>query len=125
MLAKSGVLIKAGNSEEAISILDRILAATNSIPARFNRAYAYLAVSNYPAAQLDYQELKDAQANPYFVNLGLAEVALRQHNTNLATQYLLECLSYMPPASLERSAIRARLDALAPSGQKAGPPAPK
>jgi tetratricopeptide (TPR) repeat protein len=111
LLAKSDVLIRTGREAESIPVLDHILAITNSVPAKINRAFAHLQSTNYAAAKADYAELQD----PFLANLGLADVALRQGDTNQAVQCFTKCLSHVSPASPEWIAVRARLDALVQS----------
>jgi tetratricopeptide (TPR) repeat protein len=113
-LTKSGILIRTGRAAEAIPLLNHILAITNSLPAKINRAIAYLQITNVAAAKADYLELQKAEADPFLVNFGLAEVALRESNTNLAVSYFTSSLSNTPSGSIQWQAIRKRLGALSP-----------
>ena len=110
-MAKAIILLRAGRPAEAIPILDGILSVTNSMVAKFQRAFANLQITNVAAAKADYLELQEAGASPFFVNHGLAEVALRESNTNLAIGYLNVCLTNVPPGSMPWQAIRKQLDA--------------
>jgi tetratricopeptide (TPR) repeat protein len=111
-IAQSGILLQTGRAGDAIPLLNRILAVTNSVPARLNRAIAYAKTTNYAAAEADYLELQSISPDSFFVNLGLGEIALRKNNTNLAVQYFTQCLSNAPPASAGWNLARARLDAI-------------
>jgi predicted Zn-dependent protease len=124
MLAKSGILIRTGRAAEAIPVLDQILAVTNSVPVRINRAIANYQVTNTAAAKADYLDLQRAGVNPFFVSLGLAEVALREGQTNQAVIYFTAAISNAPPGSAQWNMVRARLDALPPSAGENGAGAP-
>ena len=113
LLAKSGILLQTGRPGDAISVLNSILAVTNCIPARLNRAIAYSQTTNYAAAEADYLQLQSLSTNSFFVNLGLGDIALHRNNTNLAVQYFTQCLSNAPKASAGWNLARARLDAIA------------
>jgi tetratricopeptide (TPR) repeat protein len=114
MFAKSGILLQTGRAAEAIPILNQILSVTNSIQVKLNRAAAYLQTTNYAAANSEYLELQTMMSNPFYANLGLGELALRQHDTNLAVRYYTLCLSNAPPMSPHWKTVRTRLDALDP-----------
>jgi tetratricopeptide (TPR) repeat protein len=111
-IARSGILLQTGRAGDAIPLLNRILAVTNSIPARLNRAIAYMKTTNYAAAEADYLELQSLAPDSFFVNLGLGDIALHKNNTNLAVQYFTQCLSNTSPASAGWNLARARLDAI-------------
>jgi predicted Zn-dependent protease len=114
-LTKTGILIRTGRPAEAIPILNQILSVTNFQPARINRAIAYLLTTNNAAAKADYLELQAAGANPFFVNVGLAELAFRERDTNQAVRHFSAALTNAQPGSVQWRAARARLDALSPS----------
>jgi tetratricopeptide (TPR) repeat protein len=112
LFAKSGILLRTGRAADAIPILNQILSVTNSVPAKLNRATAYMQATNYAAAKTEFQELQGQMPNPFFANLGLGELALRQRDTNLAVECFTRCLSNAPPASAEWRTARSRLDSI-------------
>jgi tetratricopeptide (TPR) repeat protein len=114
LVSKAGVLIRMGNSSNAITLLNHVLAITNDPLARFNRAYAYLQTGNLPAAEADYLELDNSPADAFSVHFGLAEIAVRRHDTNLAVHHLELCLSNAPAGTDKWQETRKRLDALEP-----------
>lgn len=118
-LARSGILIRTGRAAEAIPLLTHILSVTNFQPARINRAIAYLQTTNNAAARADYLELQNAGVSPVFVNLGLAELALRDGDTNLAIRHFTVSLTNAPAGSPHWQAVRNRLEELSsPAGKK-------
>jgi tetratricopeptide (TPR) repeat protein len=118
LVNQAGVLIRMGNSSNAITFLNRALAITNDSLARFNRAYAYLQTGNLPAAEADYLELDKLPADAFSVHYGLAAIAKRRHDTNLAIHHLELCLSNAPPGTVKWQEARKQLDTLVPSGRK-------
>lgn len=124
LLAKSGVLIQSGRAGEAIPVLDQILAQSNSLPAKVNRAIAYLHTTNTAAAKQEYLELQTLLPNPFFADLGLAEVALQERNTNQAVQLFSQCLTNAPSPG-EQRLIRARIEAILQGSASTNRAAPK
>jgi predicted Zn-dependent protease len=117
-MAQSGILIRTGRAAEAIPILDRILQNTNSLSARMNRAIAYLQVSNTAAAKMDLSELQTAGASPFLVNIALAELAMREGDTNLALRNYATALTNVPPGSLQRQFVQIQMEKLGPPPAK-------
>ena len=103
-----------GRAAEAIPLLKQILSVTNFQPARINLAIAYLQTTNNAAAKAEYLELQNAGASPVFVNMGLAELALREGDTNQAVRLFSTSLTNVPPGSASWLVIRKQLEALAP-----------
>jgi predicted Zn-dependent protease len=97
--AKSELLIQSGQAGAAIPVLDHLLKITNYPPAKFNRAIAYLRMTNYAAAQADFLDLTNEASNVPAIEYGLAESALGFGETNLAVQYLNKCLASAPENS--------------------------
>jgi tetratricopeptide (TPR) repeat protein len=118
LVNQAGVLIRMGNSSNAITLLNHALAITNDPLARFNRAYAYLQTGNLPAAEADYLELDNSRADAFSAHFGLAEIAGRRHDTNLAIHHLELCLSNAPAGTDKWQEARKRLDALEPPVRK-------
>jgi tetratricopeptide (TPR) repeat protein len=118
LVNQAGVLIRMGNSSNAITLLNHALAITNDPLARFNRAYAYLQTGNLPAAEADYLELDNSPADAFSVHFGLAEIAGRRHNTNLAIHHLELCLSNAPAGTAKWQEAHKRLDTLEPPVRK-------
>lgn len=110
LLNHSGFLLLLGYPQEAIPILNRALALTNSAAARLNRAQAYLQTGDLAAAEADFLQATNASTDPglampvYQIHLGLAGIALQRGNTNLAIQHFETCLSNTPPGSAQSRA---------------------
>ena len=109
MLLQSSILIKAQRPAEAVSVLDRLLAITNSPEAKFNRGLAYQQSSNYPAAKADYSALQELAPNSMVLNFCMGDLAAQQHDTNQAIYYYTLCLSNAPAGSPQWNAARQRL----------------
>ena len=114
MLLQSSILIKAQRSAEAISVLNRLLAITNSPEAKFNRGLAFQQSSNYPAAKADYLALQELAPNSMVLNFCLGDLATQQHDTNQAMYYYILCLSNAPAGSPQWNAAHQRLKSLSP-----------
>jgi predicted Zn-dependent protease len=113
--AKSELLIQSGQAGDAIPVLNHLLDVTNYPPAKFNRAIAFLRVTNYPAAQADFLDLTNLSVDVPTVEYGLAESALGFGETNLAVQYLNKCLAKTPKNSPIWMKVSFRLRELNPS----------
>ncbi len=118
LVNKAAILIQMGDATNAIPILNHALAITNLPSARLNRAVAYMQTQNLPAAEADYLELENLPAHAFPVHYGLADIAERRHNTNLAIHHLELCLSNAPAGTANWWEVRKRLDALEPPARK-------
>ena len=102
---QASILLLLGRASDAIPFLDRSLALTNTPKARLNRAMAYLQTGNVDAAEADYLAITNLEVGTgqktvaYQVNHGLADIAIRRRDTNLAIHHLELCLSNVPPNS--------------------------
>ena len=112
LLAKTGIMLQTDHAAEAIPLLNQILARTNSVAARLNRAVAYLQTGNYSGAKVDCLDLQKNDINPYYANYGLAQVALHQNQIGLAEKYLRLCLANLPPKSPQAVKVKALLNEL-------------
>jgi tetratricopeptide (TPR) repeat protein len=118
LVNQAAILIQTGDATNAISFLNYALAITNLPIARLDRAVAYLQTQNLPAAEADYLELENSPAQAFPVHYGLAEIAERRHNTNLAIHHLELCLSNAPAGTVKWREVRERLDTLEPPVRK-------
>lgn len=114
---RSELLIQCGKPEAAIAGLNRVLELTNYPPARFNRAIAYLRVSDFAAAQRDFLALTNAALDAPAIEFGLAESALGFGETNMAVQYLKKSLSRTPKNSPAWEKITSKLNQLTPGSE--------
>lgn len=64
LLIQSGVFLQSRRAELAIPLLNHVLSLTNNLQAKLDRAMAYAATSNYPAARSDYLELESSLPHP-------------------------------------------------------------
>jgi tetratricopeptide (TPR) repeat protein len=118
LVNQAAIMMQTGDATNAILVLNHVLAITNLPVARLDRAVAYLQTQNLPAAEADYLELENSPAHAFAVNYGLAEIAERRHDTNLAIHHLELCLSNAPAGTVQRREVRERLDTLEPSVRK-------
>jgi tetratricopeptide (TPR) repeat protein len=118
LVNQAAILMQMGDATNAIPILNYALAITNLPIARLNRAGAYLQTQNLPAAEADYFELENSPAQTFPVHYGLAEIAERRHDTNLAIHHLELCLSNAPAGTVKWREVRERLDRLEPPVRK-------
>jgi tetratricopeptide (TPR) repeat protein len=116
LMDKGLLYFLAGEFSNAVPTFTHVLSLTNSYPALFNRAMAYLQTTQWDRAVDDYKDMirrfPDA-CQPYY---GLAEVALKQGNTNAAIQYYQQYLSKAPTNhnQAEFRMVSARLKAVQP-----------
>ena len=118
LVNEAAILLQSGDVTNAIPVLNYALAITNLPIARLDRAVAYLQTQNLPAAEADFLELENSPAQAFPVHYGLAEIAERRHNTNLAIHHLELCLSNAPAGTVKWQEVRARLDKLEPPVRK-------
>jgi tetratricopeptide (TPR) repeat protein len=84
---KAALLLQAGDFSNAIPVLTSTLRLTNTFSLWYYRANARLQIGQFKEAKEDYEKALSAaprSSEPYY---GLAEVAARKGETNLATQY--------------------------------------
>jgi predicted Zn-dependent protease len=112
MNIQAGILIQMNQAANAITVLNRALAATNTPTLRLNLALAYLKDTNLPAAAAEYHQLEADPPDVFIVHFGLANIAEQQHDTNLAIRHLEICLTNAPARSPRSEEIRAHLAAL-------------
>ena len=96
---QAAILIQLNQAAAAVPILNHALALTNLPALRLNRAIAYLQTTNLTAAEADYRALEQLPADVFSVHYGLAEIAERRHDTNLAIHHLAICFSNAPPGT--------------------------
>ena len=118
LVNQAAILIQMGDARNAIRVLNRALAITNLPAARLDRAVAYLQTENLSAAEADYLELENSPAHAFPVHYGLAEIAERRHDTNLAIHHLELCFSNAPAGTVQGREARKRLDTLEPPAPK-------
>jgi predicted Zn-dependent protease len=118
LVNQAAIMLQSGDATNAIPILNYALAITNLPFARLDRAAAYLLTQNLPAAEADFLELENSPAQAFPAHYGLAEIAERRHDTNLAIHHLEFCLSNAPAGTVKWREVRERLDALKPPVRK-------
>jgi len=106
------ILVQLGAYSNAIPSLTRVLAQTNSAAALFNRALAYLCISNLEAAQADYLKLRQVWPKDCRVYSGLGEIACQRRDTNAAIGYYRSYLANADAETAEAKFVAARLKAL-------------
>ena len=114
-LQDKGLLcLRAGEFSNAIPVFTRFLSLTNTYDGRIRRALAYLQTSQWDAAKADYEETLRLVPDAYQPYYGLAEVALRRGQTNVAIQHYNQYLSKAPTNQAEFHTVAARLKSLQP-----------
>jgi tetratricopeptide (TPR) repeat protein len=102
-----------GDFSNAIPVLTRALTLnSNSVYARFNRAFALLRTGQFAASQQDYQWLDNLDPNVPQVMYGLGEVAYQGRDTNEAIRHYTRYLSNAPPNAVEIPQVQERLKEL-------------
>lgn len=109
---KGTLAVMAGEFSNAITSLTRALALTNALPARVNRAFAYMYTGELDAAEADYRALLRDHPTDHQAWRGLAEIALRRQDTNAAVYYYEQFLAHARPDSEEARWVAARLKQL-------------
>jgi tetratricopeptide (TPR) repeat protein len=112
LMEKGFLLMQATEFSNAIPAFTRVLELTNSYPGRLNRALAYLQTSQWSAAEEDFRKMLQLFPKAYQPYFGLAEVALRQGNTNGAIRQYQQYLSKAPTNQPEFQEVTARLKSL-------------
>jgi tetratricopeptide (TPR) repeat protein len=112
---QAGIFMKMNQASNAIAILDRALALTNVAALRMNRALAHFQNDDLAAAEADYRQLEAEPPDVFQIHFGLAAIAQRRHDTNLAVHELAICLTNAPPGSPRWAEARAQLAALKPA----------
>lgn len=124
LLANKGfVSIHLKNYDEAIRNLSRVLALdTNNFAGLLNRAIAYLRSDQLDAARKDYETLQRLRPDAFQIYFGLAEIALRRQDTNMAILHYENYLTNAVPEAEETRQVIQRLKAL--KSESAAPSAP-
>ena len=114
LLIQSGIFLQTSNASLAIPVFNHVLSLTNLPDAKLNRAIAYIQTGNYTAARSDCLDLDNSLPNCYLAEYRLAQIAMLEHDTNQAEQYLRVCLTNAPPGTPLWREVGARLQALKP-----------
>lgn len=102
LFSKGTVLIQAEKFEAAIATLDHVLnVETNASAALLNRAIAKLRMDRFDDAKKDYETLQRQMPAAYQIDFGLAEIALRQNDTNAAIRNYESYLTHAQTNSFE------------------------
>ena len=113
LLNKGYVCIQLGAYDEGIAALTKLLGIeTNNASAQLNRAIAYLRSGKLTEAKADYEHLQRQYPTTHQLYYGLAEIALRQGDTNAAIRHSESYLTNAPANTAEYQAIGERLRAL-------------
>jgi len=113
LLNKGYVCIQLGAYDEGIAALTHLLRIeTNNASAQLNRAIAYLRSGKLTEAKADYETLQRQYPTTHQLYYGLAEIALRQGDTNAAIRHSESYLTNAPANTAEYQAIGERLRAL-------------
>ena len=109
LITESFVHLMINRPADAISVLNRALAITNSPKALLNRAAAYAQMGKLTEAEADYKQVQNYPEGAYQMNYGLAEIALKRGDTNRAVQHLEQCVYYSKYGSPEWQKAKAHL----------------
>jgi len=109
------VWMQLGLYSNALPALTRALTLnSNSVHARFNRAFAGLRLGRLEESQQDYQFLDNLDPTVPQVLFGLGEVAFARHDTNEAVRHYSRYLSNAPPNAAEVKHVQDRLKEIEP-----------
>lgn len=113
LIQKSFVYTQMKDYPRSIQILSQVLenSPTNTT-ALLNRAAAYLNDGQLDEAKADYQHILELHPGAVQVSFGLAEVALRQHDTNAAVRIYQDCLTDTPTNTPAYQALDRRIKQL-------------
>jgi tetratricopeptide (TPR) repeat protein len=107
LLNKGAIHMMLKAYDNAIPAFSTLLQITNEPTARAQRALAFFHSGKLDEAQQDWQSLSKTYTNDYQPYFGLAEVAYRKGDTNLAVRNLELYMSKNPPAEgLQRASAR-------------------
>ncbi len=106
------IYLKLGLFTNALPSFDRALTVSNLPPIRLARAVARVEAGQYDAAEADYLELEKDATNHLPIDSGLAEIAMRRHDTNRAIEYLERCLAELPSENPQHDLVASRIAAL-------------
>jgi len=113
LLNKGFILIQQDALAQGIAALNQLLSLeTNNGTALLNRAIAYLRSDKLAEAKADYENLQQQYPTMYQIYYGLAEVTLRQGDTNAAIRHSESYLTNAPPNTPEYQAVGERLRSL-------------
>jgi tetratricopeptide (TPR) repeat protein len=113
LLNKGYICIQLKAYDLAITALNQLLKLeTNNPSALLNRAIACLHSDKLPQAKADYENLVRQYPTTHQLYYGLAEIALRQHDTNAAIRHTETYLTNAPPNTPEYLAMGERLRTL-------------
>jgi predicted Zn-dependent protease len=106
------VLLRVGDATQAVETLNHVLTLTNSPDIRLLRNVARIEAGHLDAAEGDYLEMQTQDLNQTLITYGLAEIALRRHNTNRAVELLQSCMANFPAGSPQLQMLTNRISAL-------------
>lgn len=101
LVTESYVLLMMNRPEDAIPVLDRALAITNSPKALLNRGGAYTQIGKLNEAEADYKSVKNYPEGNYQLHYGLATIAIKRGDTNSAIQHFELCVLNSRPGTVE------------------------
>jgi tetratricopeptide (TPR) repeat protein len=102
---------------EALKQLDRKDDTQIFYTALLNRAIAHLQAGNLDKAKADYEDIVENFPAAYQVQYGLAEVALRQKDTNTAIKHFQLYLTNAPANTTEAQEVQERLKGFTKAGK--------
>ena len=109
LVTESFVLLMMNRPAEAIPVLTEVLSITNSPKALLNRAAANTQLGNLNEAEADYKLVTNYPEGAYQLHYGLAEIAIKRHDTNSAIQQLELCVLNSQLGSTEWQEAKAHL----------------
>ena len=118
LINQAVILMHLNDYSNAIPVLNHALAVTNAPVARLNRAIACMQTGDYAAAEADFWILEKTPASAGMAHYGLAAIAERRQDTNLAIHHLELCLSNVPVGNPQWKQASERLQALKPTARK-------
>lgn len=112
LINQATLQLKMGAATNAMQTFNHILTLTNTPEIRMLRNIARIEAGQLDVAENDYLEMQKTETNQTMVYYGLAEIALRRHDTNRAVELLQNCTTMVPANSVQYRVLTNRIQNL-------------
>jgi tetratricopeptide (TPR) repeat protein len=112
LLRQAGILARMGDLSHSLVTLNRVLALTNSPEAHFLRGAVLVKSGQLDEGASDFEQAAHTTGWEVESQLGLAQIALRRHDTNAAVSRLTLAWQGAPENSAKRQSISRLLNQL-------------
>jgi tetratricopeptide (TPR) repeat protein len=112
LLRQAGIFVRMGDFSQSLATLNRVLGLTNSTEVHFLRGAVLAKTDQLDEAAKDFEQAANTAGFQVESQLGLAQIALRQHDTNAAVSRLTLAWKGAPENSAKRQSISRLLNQL-------------